>query len=112
MATKSDQNPKPEPSTPAERTSSGSHHPRTATVNLPFVTAQFRKPEISFGSAAGTVRSWLPTPQRAVYYGGLAALAAFSVIEWPVAAVIGVGTEIARRGVVDPDPPRPAAIKA
>jgi hypothetical protein len=104
------QNPRPEST---EGTSSPSS-PRTAMVNLPFVTAQFRKPELDFGSAMRTVRSSLPTPQRAVYYGGLVALAAFSVIEWPVAAVIGIGTEIARRGVIDPDPgqQRPAAIEA
>jgi hypothetical protein len=74
---------------------------QTATVRLPFVTAQFRVPEIDVGSAVRAVRSSLSTPQRVVYYGGLVALAAFSVIDWPVAAVIGIGTEIARQGVVD-----------
>lgn len=88
MFTKSGQNPKPEHTTPAEQGSSGSNQPRTATVNLPFVTAQFRMPEIdlgsAMGSAVGAVRSSLPTPAGAVYYGGLVALAAFSVIDWPV----------------------------
>lgn len=42
----------------------------------------------------------MPTPRRVLYYGSLAALAAFSVIDWPVAAAIGVGTEIARREVI------------
>ncbi|MGH3785758.1 MAG: hypothetical protein ACRDRG_04255 [Pseudonocardiaceae bacterium] len=111
MATKSEQSPKPEPNTPAERVSSETSQPRTATVNLPFVTAQFRKPEIDLGSAVGAVRSLLPTPMGAVYYGGLAALAAFSVIDWPVAAAIGIGTEIARRGAVE-QRPQPAAITA
>ena len=111
MATKSDQTTKPESSTPVERISSGTNQPRTATVNLPFVTAQFRKPEINLGSAVGAVRSLLPTPVGAVYYGGLAALAAFSVIDWPVAAAIGVGTEIARRGAAE-QRPQPAAIEA
>jgi hypothetical protein len=36
-------------------------------------------------------------PGRLLWYGGLAALAALDVIEWPVAAVAAVGTYIARR---------------
>ncbi|HEV7829364.1 MAG TPA: hypothetical protein VGP04_11030 [Pseudonocardiaceae bacterium] len=56
------------------------------------------------------MRSWLPTPRRAAYYGSLAALAAFSVIDWPVAAAIGIGTEIARRDVIDQ--PKRRAIEA
>jgi len=38
---------------------------------------------------AGTIR--LPEPQRLAFYGGMAALAAFGIIEWPVAVVLGVG---------------------
>ncbi len=34
------------------------------------------------------------------WYGGLASLAAFSVIDWPVAVAIGIGTEIARREAI------------
>lgn len=37
----------------------------------------------------GTVM--VPPPQRLVYFAALGALAAFGVIEWPVALVIGVG---------------------
>ncbi len=37
----------------------------------------------------------ISTPRNGLYLGGLAALAAFSVIEWPVAAAIGVGTVVA-----------------
>jgi hypothetical protein len=80
---------------------------RTATVNLPFVTAQFRAPEIHLphvhvpgrqevGALAQTARSMLPSPKTVLYFGGLAALAAIEVIEWPVAAAIAVGTAIAR----------------
>jgi hypothetical protein len=79
----------------------GSGHARTATVRLPFVTAQFHAPQVDMGSMVRGVRSSLPTPRRALYYGGLAALAAFSVIDWPIAAAIGVGTEIARREAND-----------
>ena len=37
----------------------------------------------------GTIR--LPEPQRLAFYGGLAALAVFGIVDWPVAAVLGVG---------------------
>ncbi len=33
----------------------------------------------------------LPEPQRLAFYGGLAALAVFGILEWPVAVVLGVG---------------------
>jgi hypothetical protein len=79
----------------AEQTRGG--HAQTATVRLPFVTAQFRVPDVDIGPVMHVVRSSLPTPRRALYYGGLASLAALSVIDWPVAAAIGIGTEIARR---------------
>jgi hypothetical protein len=99
MTTTSTRKPVQEPPSAGEQVDGGPA--RTATVRLPFVTAQFRVPEVDVGSAVQAVRSSLSTPQRAVYYGGLVALAAFSVIDWPVAAVIGIGTEIARRGVLD-----------
>ncbi len=37
----------------------------------------------------GAIR--LPEPQRLAFYGGIAALAAFGILEWPVAAVLGIG---------------------
>ncbi len=37
----------------------------------------------------GTLR--LPEPQRLAYYAGLGALAAFGIVDWPVAAVLGIG---------------------
>src|SRR2546423_7251268 len=78
---------------------------QTATVNLPFVTATFRKPEIQLPhirvpnrqevlSAAQVVQPYLPSPSQAAYFGGLAALAAFEVLEWPVALAIGAGTAL------------------
>lgn len=73
------------------------------TVELPFVTAQFHKPDVhlpgreDFTSAAETVRSQLPSRDQALFYGGLAAGAAFSLIEWPVAVAIGVGTALVNR---------------
>jgi hypothetical protein len=36
-------------------------------------------------------------PKKALWWGGLAALAAVEVIEWPVAVVVGVGSWVAER---------------
>ncbi|MEV5710339.1 hypothetical protein [Actinoallomurus sp. NPDC052274] len=33
----------------------------------------------------------LPPPEKLIYYAGLGLLAAFEVVEWPVALVIGAG---------------------
>lgn len=79
------------------------------TVHLPFVTAEFHRPDLHLPSVpmpdvrenvAGmvdTVRSTMPSREEMAYFGGLGLLAALSVIEWPVAAAIGVGTVIAQR---------------
>lgn len=83
---------------------------RTATVNLPFVTAEFRAPEVHLPSRAdvnSAVRragGLLPSRTAAIYYGGLAATALVGLIEWPVAAAIGVGTALASRGEARPEP--------
>jgi hypothetical protein len=89
---------------------------RTATVNLPFVTATFRKPDIHLPhirvpnrqqalSAAQAAQSYLPSPKQAAYFGGLAALAAFEILEWPVALAIGAGTALMERsGQGQPQP--------
>jgi hypothetical protein len=37
----------------------------------------------------GTIR--LPEPERLAFYGGIVTLAAFGIVEWPVAAVLGIG---------------------
>jgi hypothetical protein len=95
------------PSQPAEGRAEGS---RTATLNLPFVTAQFRAPSMhmpgrqDLGNAARGARSMLPSGKSMLFYGGLAATAALGAIEWPVAAAIGVGSALASRGAVDPRP--------
>jgi hypothetical protein len=36
-------------------------------------------------------------PKRLLWYGGLAALATVGVLEWPVAAVVGVGSFVTER---------------
>ncbi|ONI82626.1 hypothetical protein ALI22I_42075 [Saccharothrix sp. ALI-22-I] len=78
-------------------------------MNLPFVTAQFRAPELhmphvhapsreDLGAVVRTAGSFLPAPRTVLYFGGLALMAALEVIEWPVAAAIGVGAALAPRG--------------
>lgn len=75
-----------------------------ATVELPFVTAQFHAPEVrvpgreDVTSAANAVRSQLPSRDHALFYGALGLSAAFAVIDWPVALAIGVGTALVSRG--------------
>ncbi|GGL17670.1 hypothetical protein [Planomonospora parontospora] len=73
------------------------------TLTLPMITLEFRPPQVGgreVGRVVGAARALLPalpSRERLAYYGGLGALAAFGLIEWPVAAAIGVGTVIARR---------------
>ncbi|GAB3290013.1 hypothetical protein [Parasphingorhabdus pacifica] len=75
------------------------------TVELPFVTAQFHRPDLHLPgqqdvtAAVDTVRSQLPSRDQALFYGGLAAGAAFSFIEWPVAVAIGIGNALVTRNV-------------
>ena len=75
----------------------------TRTVNLPGVSAEFHPPDHyiptrdDLAGAASTVREYLPSREMTLWFGGLAALAAFSVIDWPVAAAIGAGTVVAKR---------------
>ncbi len=52
----------------------------------------------SYVSDAGhLVSGFLPPPDRLIFYSGLGAAAVFGVIDWPVAAAIGLGTMIARK---------------
>ncbi len=43
----------------------------------------------------GTVQ--LPAPQRLVWYGGVIVIAAFDLIDWPVAVVLAVGHALAEQ---------------
>ncbi|GAA1255906.1 hypothetical protein GCM10009609_18870 [Pseudonocardia aurantiaca] len=95
------------PSSPAEGSAEGR---RSATLNLPFMTAQFRAPELhmpgrdDLSGAARGVQSLLPSKGAALFYGGLAVTAVIGAIEWPVAAAIGVGTALASKGAANPEP--------
>ncbi|RAY11305.1 hypothetical protein DPM19_31020 [Actinomadura craniellae] len=47
--------------------------------------------------AGRSAASHLPAPGRIAFYGGLGAAAVAGVLDWPVAAAIGIGTVVARR---------------
>jgi hypothetical protein len=66
---------------PAERAMALTVEKHTMTVTLP--------------DDLGTVR--LPEPQRLAYYGGLVALAAFGILDWPVAIALGIGHVLAEQ---------------
>lgn len=108
--------PTPTPPTPAPpmptATAPGmkEEHAPALDLNLPFLRIQLRAPEMHMphvgmphisgrdvGHAMDIARTFLPPPERIMYYGGLGALAALGLIEWPVAAAIGAGTMIAQR---------------
>ncbi|MBE3012928.1 hypothetical protein IL992_27630 [Microbispora sp. NEAU-D428] len=105
---------KPPTPTPTPPTGPGmemkeEHRPQL-DLNLPFLRLQLRAPEMHLphvemphisgrdvGHAMDVARTFLPPPERIMYYGGLGALAALGILEWPVAAAIGAGTLIAQR---------------
>jgi hypothetical protein len=74
---------------------------RTAHVDLPLMSAEFRAPQIpkpgQLVQAAGAATSLLPSRDRLLYYGGLGTAAVLGVIEWPVAIAIGAGIAIVER---------------
>jgi hypothetical protein len=61
-----------------------------ARVGAP-ATAQAR-------AAARAVGSYLPAADQLAYYAGVTGLAVIGVLEWPVAAVAGLGVLVASRG--------------
>ena len=92
------------------------------TISVPYVTAQFHTTDVhvpgmsampslsdlgsglpnlptrkDLNSAADSARSYLPSRERALFYGGLAAGTVFSLIQWPVAVAIGLATEVVTR---------------
>ncbi|MFC4062877.1 hypothetical protein ACFOWE_31690 [Planomonospora corallina] len=86
---------------------------RTLTLALPLIKLRLQAPRLGaweVGRVIGAARSVLPQG-RLAYYGGLGALVVLGLVEWPVAAAIGVGTVIVQRaretGRADPDLGRP-----
>jgi hypothetical protein len=69
-------------------------------VRVPMLRA--RVPGLGAGAAqtrwaAQAVRANLPPTERLLYYGGLGLMATVGVLEWPVAAAVGVGVWLAGR---------------
>jgi hypothetical protein len=56
-------------------------------------------PHVPVPHVPEAVRSRIPEPttNRVLWLGGLAGLAAFGVIDWPVAGVVAAGTYVATR---------------
>ncbi|MEU0516929.1 hypothetical protein [Streptosporangium sp. NPDC006007] len=81
------------------------------------LTVQLRPPHLHLphvnrqeaGQAVDVAKSFLPPAERMAYYGGLGALAVVGLIEWPVAAAIGIGTMIAQRARRKDRPTRPVS---
>ena len=86
---------------PSGETEAAGGERRTAHVNLPLMSAEFRAPQIpkpgQLVQAAGSATSLLPPRDRLLYYGGLGTAALLGVIEWPVAIAIGAGIAIVQR---------------
>ncbi|MFG1616302.1 hypothetical protein ACGFI3_26375 [Nonomuraea wenchangensis] len=66
-------------------------HVSMPSVPMPHISKQ------EFGHYVDVARTILPPPERVAYYGALGAMAVFGVIEWPVAAAIGVGMAVMQR---------------
>ncbi|WP_433297635.1 hypothetical protein ACQPZQ_19110 [Pseudonocardia sp. CA-142604] len=56
------------------------------------------------GWVVHTAQSMLPSGRSLLFFGGLAATAIAGIIEWPVAAAIGVGSALAGQGATNPEP--------
>lgn len=95
----------------APRSTATAPAPRTATLNTPFVTAQFRVPEMHLPEihpptpdmsffrervefVLNTAKPYLPSREQALYFGGLSVMAAIELIDWPVAVAIAVGNAL------------------
>ncbi|HME17376.1 MAG: hypothetical protein WBM01_20175 [Mycobacterium sp.] len=64
--------------------------PHRATSQAEAV-AHIREGETFFVNLPLVGKVEIPRPEALAYYGGLAALAAFELIDWPVAVVIAAG---------------------
>lgn len=88
---------------PAARTSTARAAGNGVNVPLPVLTPHLKTvhvptPGMTYVEDAGRiVAAYLPPPGRLAFYGGLGIAAVAGVLDWPVAAAIGVGTVVARR---------------
>jgi hypothetical protein len=99
--------------TPAKTTTTAERPARTrvrgrgSVVPIPVLAPRIKvvrlrvpPPGLAYVEDAGrVVASYLPPPGRLAFYGGLGAAAVFGLIDWPVAAAIGLGTVVARRAI-------------
>jgi hypothetical protein len=87
----------------AERPSAARANGNGVDVTVPVLTPHLRTvhvptPGMSYVEDAGrVVAGYLPSPGRLAFYGGLGVAAVVGLLDWPVAAAIGIGTAIARR---------------
>jgi hypothetical protein len=100
----------PKPAHPLPAQQREPHHPESPVPPAASAPPAAPAPEGEREPAAGGLRIGglrlpalslpdLPAtlPKRALWWGGLAALAVVGVVEWPVAAVVGAGTYVAER---------------
>jgi hypothetical protein len=82
------------------RTRHGGEAEHGATIPIPVPEIHTRLVSLpeKMGQARRTLAGQRRSSGRLAFYGALAAGAAFGIIDWPVAAAIGLGTVIARRG--------------
>jgi hypothetical protein len=79
------------PDTTTRQVSDGDHEPGDGERGLRIGGIRLPLPALSLPAMPATV------PKRALWWGGLAALAVVGVVEWPVAAVVGAGSYVAER---------------
>lgn len=97
MATASPRTASPRKTSP-RKTSPRKASPRTAsprTASHRGAVERVRRAETFAVELPGLGRVRIPRPDQLAYYGGLAALAAIEIIDWPIALVIASGHALA-----------------
>lgn len=74
----------------AAHTPGGGGHQRPASAKrAAALVADRHTLRVTLPHNLGTVT--VPEPQRLAFYGGVAAMAAFGLVDWPVAIILGIG---------------------
>jgi hypothetical protein len=81
----------PKPAPPHPRSAPRQEEDRPAPDPGGLRIGNLRLPAVSLPDMPATL------PKRALWWGGLAALAVAGVVEWPVAVVVGAGTYVAEK---------------
>ncbi len=83
----------------AERTAAGARHEGPSVPRMPSMPASPSMPVLPSMRALRLPRVRVPggTAGNMLWWGGLAAVAAFGVVDWPVAALVAAGTWVAER---------------